>query len=111
MISTILDTACWLTGFMAIGAYVMALLRNRPYLRPMNALGLLLLGGALLGVPRLYPHPVTPQLLPYVIYLSVLLIASAVLQTISALRRRRRREDTAPDAATTPASTKSSAFQ
>ncbi len=92
MLSTVLDTLCWLSGFAAIGAYVVALLRNRPYLRPLNSLGLLLIGGALLGVPRLYPHPLTPELMPYVVYIDALLLGSALFQGVSALRRRKRRE-------------------
>ncbi len=97
MLSTVLDTLCWLGGFGSIAAYVAALLRNRPYLRPMNSLGLLLLGGAMLGVPRLYPHPMPDSLTVYVVCTEVLLFASAVFQVIPAFRRRKPRAgDAAP---------------
>jgi hypothetical protein len=88
----VLSWASWIAALVAIAAYVVALLRNRPYFRPFNALGLLLTGAALLILPKVL-GAVRPGVEPYVVTLVCLLVAAAVLQTVSALRRRRRRAD------------------
>jgi drug/metabolite transporter (DMT)-like permease len=95
-----LDYACWFTAFGAIGCYVLVFLRNRPHLRPLNALGLLLVGAALLGMPTAIGHPIPPAREAITIYIVLLLVASAVFQAISAFRRRpRERANTAAPAA------------
>jgi hypothetical protein len=91
VLGSTLDLLCWFGALGAIGAYVAALLRNRPHLRPLNSLGLLLVGGALLGLPTVIGHPMPPGREPFVIYVAVLLVASVVFQTVSAFRRRRDR--------------------
>jgi drug/metabolite transporter (DMT)-like permease len=90
VLADIIDYACWITAFGAIGAYVIVFLRNRPHLRPLNALGLLLVGGALLGLPTVIGHPIPAGREPITVYISLLLVASAVFQAISAFRRRPR---------------------
>jgi hypothetical protein len=94
-----LDWACWIAALTAIAAYVAALLRNRPYFRPFNALGLLLTGAALLSLPKVL-GALRPGVEAYAATLVCLLVAAAVFQTVSALRRRRRR---AEDGAARPA--------
>lgn len=87
-----LDWLCWISALFAIATYVAALLRNRPHLRPAHSLGLLLLGGALLGLPTVMGRPISPDRAPYAAYLVLLLAASALIQGFSALRRRRTRD-------------------
>jgi hypothetical protein len=96
LIAQAVDWLCPLTALAAIAAYVAALLRNRPYLRPMNSLGLLLIGAALLSLPTVIGRPIDPARAPYVAYLIVLLVGSALFQGLSAFRRRKRRESDAP---------------
>jgi hypothetical protein len=90
-----LNWACWIAALLAIAAYVAALLRNRPYFRPFNALGLLLTGAALLSLPKVIAPAVGTPVRSYAVWVVCLLVAAAILQTISALRRRRRRADDA----------------
>ena len=90
VLADIIDYACWFTAFGSIGCYVIVFLRNRPYLRPLNALGLLLVGAALLGLPTVIGHPVPAGRAAITIYIVLLLVASAVFQAISAFRRRPR---------------------
>lgn len=101
MLAETLDYACWFTAFAAIGSYVIVFLRNRPHLRPLNALGLLLVGAALLGLPTVIGPTVAPAREPITIYIVLLLVASAVFQAISAFRRRprERASDATPAAA------------
>jgi drug/metabolite transporter (DMT)-like permease len=89
-LADLLDYACWFTAFAAIGCYVLVFLRNRPHLRPLNALGLLLVGAALLGLPTMIGRPIVPARESITIYIVLLLVASAVFQAISAFRRRPR---------------------
>lgn len=91
-LSTAIEWLCLTGALGAIFAYVGALLRNRPHLRPINSLGLLLIGGALLALPTVIGRTIAPERAPYVIYLVLLLDASAVFQAISAFRRRRQRD-------------------
>jgi drug/metabolite transporter (DMT)-like permease len=100
VLSNLLDWTCWIAALAAIASYVAALLRNRPYLRPMNSLGLLLVGGALLGVPTVIGHPVPDKTLTISVSIVVLLVASVIVQIISAFRRRKPREGDAPKAPT-----------
>ena len=95
-LSTAVDWICLIAALGSIVAYVMALLRNRPYLRPMNSLGLLLIGGALLGAPTVIGPSVPPEKTLSVLWVVGLLVASAVFQTISAFRRRKPRAGDAP---------------
>ncbi len=90
VLADIIDYACWFTAFASIGSYVIVFLRNRPHLRPLNALGLLLVGAALLGLPTVIGHPVPAGRAPITIYIVLLLVASAIFQAISAFRRRPR---------------------
>ena len=90
MLDPIIDYACWFTAFGAIASYVLVFLRNRPHLRPMNALGLLLVGGALLGMPTAIVHPIADNHQAVTVFVVVLLVASALFQAISAFRRRPR---------------------
>ena len=91
MLGTALDWICWIAALAAIASYVAALLRNRPYLRPMNSLGLLLVGGALLGMPTLIGHPLPVQHQTIAVSIVTLLVASVIVQIISAFRRRQPR--------------------
>ena len=96
MLADIIDYASWFTAFASIGCYVIVFLRNRPHLRPFNALGLLLVGAALLALPTVIGHPVPLGREATAVYITALLIASAVFQAISAFRRRpRERANTA----------------
>jgi predicted lipid-binding transport protein (Tim44 family) len=88
MLGTVIDWICWFSALAAIAAYVAALLRNRPYLRPLNSLGLLLVGGALLGLPTVLGPAIAPQHTAIVIYIVGLLVASVGFQIVSAFRRR-----------------------
>src|SRR5215469_2106251 len=97
MLGNILDWVCIFSGLGAIAAYVIAFLRNRPYLRPLNSLGLLLVGGALLGFPTVVGHPLPDGRQAIIVYTAGLMVGSAVFQTISAFRRRPR--DRAEEAA------------
>jgi uncharacterized membrane protein HdeD (DUF308 family) len=98
-LADVIDYACWFTAFGAIGCYVIVFLRNRPHLRPLNALGLLLVGAALLGLPTVIGNPMPAGRAPITIYIVLLLVASAIFQGISAFRRRPRQ----PASAATPA--------
>jgi|SRR6516165_9712624 hypothetical protein len=91
MLVNLVQWTCWIAGLLAIMAYTGAFLRNRPYLRPFNSLGLLLLGGALLGVPTLVKQglPARPEV---AVSVTALLALSVLVQTISAFRRRRAAE-------------------
>ncbi|HWE44745.1 MAG TPA: hypothetical protein VG407_01845 [Caulobacteraceae bacterium] len=100
VLDLVIDYACWFTAFGAIGTYVLVFLRNRPHLRPLNALGLLLVGGALLGLPTAIVHPIASTHQAVTIFVVVLLVASALFQAISAFRRRPR--ERAGDGAAAP---------
>jgi uncharacterized membrane protein HdeD (DUF308 family) len=100
VLADIIDYACWFTAFGSIGCYVIVFLRNRPHLRPLNALGLLLVGAALLGLPTVIGHPVPAGRAAITIYIVLLLVASAIFQAISAFRRRPRERAGAPAPAT-----------
>ncbi len=88
MLVNLVQWTCWIAGLAAIMAYVFALLRNRPYLRPFNSLGLLLLGGALLGVPTLVAQgmPGRPEV---AVSVTALLALSVAVQIAAAFRRRK----------------------
>ncbi len=101
MLGNLLDLTCWAFALAAIASYVAALLRNRPYLRPMNSLGLLLVGGALLGMPTLIGHP-APTNPTIAVSIVILLVASVIVQIISAFRRRKPREGEAVAKAAPP---------
>ena len=98
-LSSAIDLICFVAALASIAAYVAALLRNRPYLRPMNSLGLLLVGGALLCLPSVIVHPIPADRVFFVICPVVLLVASAVFQGLSAFRRRKARAGDAPQGA------------
>ena len=91
MIGDLLDYACWLAALVSIGAYVASLMRNRPYFRPFNSLGLLLTGAALLGLPTVIGSDLPDSAVPHTAYVVLTLIAAAAFQTYSALRRRKAR--------------------
>lgn len=86
------DFICFLAALAGIGGYVLAFLRNRPYVRPLNSLGLLLTGAALLAAPTVagYAMQGGAQMWPTV-YMMGLLCLSVVVQLIAALRRRKPR--------------------
>jgi hypothetical protein len=88
-----MDYACLIAALAAIGGYVLAFLRNRPYVRPLNSLGLLLTGAALLAAPTVVGQAAkAPDArLGPIIYMVALLVASVVFQLIAALRRRKQR--------------------
>jgi predicted MFS family arabinose efflux permease len=88
MLVHLVQGACWIAGLLAIMAYIGAFLRNRPYVRPFNALGLLLLGGALLGIPNLVARA-APDRPAVVVSVTILLVLSVAVQVVSAFRRRR----------------------
>src|SRR3569623_504621 len=88
-----------LSSAIDLNCFVAALLRNRPYLRPMNSLGLRLVGGALLCLPSVIVHPIPADRVFFVICPVVLLVASAVFQGLSAFRRRKARAGDAPQGA------------
>jgi len=87
-----IDWVCWIAALAAIAGYVLAFLRNRPYARPFNSLGLLLTGGALLTLPTVIAgasaSPTGPTL-----FVVVTLVAAVAFQLIAALRRRGRRAE------------------
>jgi hypothetical protein len=87
MLITLVDWACWIPALLAISSYVGALLRNRAYLRPMNSLGLLPVGGAVLDVPAIVggTTPARPWVPASATALLVLLVS---FQVVSAFRRR-----------------------
>jgi drug/metabolite transporter (DMT)-like permease len=87
------DYLCLIAALVSIGAYIVALFRNRPYVRPLNSLGLLLTGGALLGLPSLVGETIAPGETVTVLYVVLLLVASAAFQIISAFRRRKPRTE------------------
>ena len=89
-LADVIDYACWIIALGSIGSYVIVFLRNRPHLRPLNALGLLLVGAALLGLPTVIGNPLPAGRAPITIYIVLLLVASAIFQAISAFRRRPR---------------------
>jgi len=88
----IVDFVCFAAALAGIGGYVLAFLRNRPYVRPLNSLGLLLTGAALLAAPTVanYATHGGAQQGP-TIYMMGLLCLSVVFQLIAALRRRKPR--------------------
>jgi drug/metabolite transporter (DMT)-like permease len=89
----VLDYSCLIAALAAIGGYVLAFLRNRPYVRPLNSLGLLLTGAALLAAPTVVGEAAAAsgaKAVP-IVYLVALLVASVVFQLIAALRRRKPR--------------------
>lgn len=91
-----LDWACLIAALAGIGGYVLAFLRNRPYVRPLNSLGMLLTGAALLAAPTVAGYAMAggAQEGPTV-YMMAMLCASVVFQLIAALRRRKPRSDDA----------------
>lgn len=92
---TIFDYACLIAALAAIGGYVLAFLRNRPYVRPLNSLGLLLIGAALLAAPTVVGWAATSPGAKAgpILYFVGLLVASVVFQMIAALRRRKQRAE------------------
>lgn len=89
MLVHLVQYACWIAGLAAFVTYVAVFLRNRPYVRPFNSLGLLLLGGALLGVPTLVGAGMAAR--PEVaVSVTILMVLSVAVQIVSAFRRRRR---------------------
>ncbi|MBX7248729.1 MAG: hypothetical protein K1X35_06690 [Caulobacteraceae bacterium] len=88
-----LDYACLIAALAAIGGYVLAFLRNRPYVRPLNSLGLLLIGAALLAAPTVVGQAAAAPgaRIGPIVYIVALLVASVVFQLIAALRRRKQR--------------------
>jgi len=88
----VLDTVCLVAALAGIAGYVLAFLRNRPYVRPLNSLGLLLTGAALLAAPTVAGFAIEggAQVGPTV-YMMGLLAASVVFQLVAALRRRKPR--------------------
>jgi hypothetical protein len=90
----LLDYACLFAALVAIGGYVLAFLRNRPYVRPLNSMGLLLTGAALLAAPTVLgkaAEGADDKLVGTILYFACLLVASVVFQLIAALRRRKQR--------------------
>lgn len=90
---TVLDYACLISALAAIGGYVLAFLRNRPYVRPLNSLGLLLIGAALLAAPTVvgWAASAPGAKAGPILYFVGLLVASVVFQLIAALRKRQPR--------------------
>lgn len=89
----IIDFVCFVAALSGIAGYVLAFLRNRPYVRPLNSLGLLLTGAALLAAPTVAGYAMAggAQQGPTV-YMMLLLCLSVVFQLIAALRRRKPRD-------------------
>ncbi len=86
-----LDWICWIAALAAIGGYVAAFLRNRPYVRPSSSLGLLLTGAALLAMPTLVGMAADEGRPGAIAYVVLALATAVVFQLIAALRRRRPR--------------------
>lgn len=93
LLLNVVDYACLIAALAAIAGYVLAFLRNRPYVRPLNSLGLLLTGAALLAAPTVLGlASEAPGAKPIpIFYMAALLVASVVFQLIAALRRRKPR--------------------
>ena len=83
----IIDFVCFAAALAGIAGYVLAFLRNRPYARPFNSLGLLLTGAALLAVPTLIGNGAHVPA-GTAVYVVASLAGAVAFQLIAALRRR-----------------------
>ena len=84
----VLEAIGFLAGLLALGVYLVVIVRHPHWVRMLNGSGLLLTGMALLPSPGLLMHVQPPAVFDAQAVV-VLLISAVVAQSVAALRNRR----------------------